>query len=541
MTDLFETAKRWAQNDPDEKTAHQLNLLITAAQTDQVALADLKSRFSGFLEFGTAGLRAEIGAGESRMNLAVVRRATAGLCAYLLENSKQSPPLLIVGNDARWMSAEFALAVCQVATAFGIKVKQLPSKVPTPLVAFTVKKLKAACGVMITASHNPPKDNGYKVYDHHGAGIIPPLDKIISTHIAAQKEISEVSPASSWEQIDTRNQYLERLKEFVPQILHRDLKIAYTPLHGVGLELFIQAMNNLHLDNIFVVAEQAQPDPTFKTVQFPNPEEPGATDLLLALAKAVDADLAIAHDPDADRCAVGVKSENTWKMLTGDELGILLAWWLMQKPKTKPTDVFSASLVSSSLVPKMATANGFIGETTLTGIKWAGHIKNLVFGYEEAIGYAVDPKYVSDKDGFSTAVLVIELLDWAKGEKSSLFSILDKIYQQYGLHLTQNISVRLANSNLAKAKVQKIIADPPKNINHEIVESVIDMNNPVTHLPPSSGVILQLRNARVIIRPSGTEPKLKCYLEVIGQFGDKPQVEKRLSDLTFAMQSLLKN
>jgi phosphomannomutase len=539
MTDLFEKAKRWAQNDPDEKTKLELNSLLIQAQNNKTALADLESRFSGFLEFGTAGLRAEIGAGESRMNLAVIRRATAGLCEYLRENSNHQSPVLIVGNDARWMSEEFATEVCRVAASFGVIVKQLPSKVPTPLVAYTVKKLKADCGVMITASHNPPKDNGYKVYDHFGAGIIPPVDEMISNHIAQQNENIKLDLSATWEQIDTRPQYLERLKEFVPKIEHRDLKIAYTPMHGVGLDLFMQSMQNLQMSEVFVVSEQAQPDPTFKTVLFPNPEEPGATDLLLALANKVDADLAIAHDPDADRCAVGVKYQNTWRMLKGDELGILLAWWLMQKPNGKASDVYCTSLVSSSLVPKMAQANGFIGKTTLTGMKWAGHIENLVFGYEEAIGYAVDPEAVSDKDGISTAILVIELLDWAKGENRSIFAILDEIYQQHGLHLTQQISVRLSNIELAKEKIQNLISNPPKTIGTEVVEAVIDMKNPVAQLPPSSGVILQITNARVIVRPSGTEPKIKCYLEVIGEFEDKSQVEGRLNDLALAMESIL--
>lgn len=538
MTDLFERAQRWAQNDPDEKTKAELISLLAQAKSDQTALKDLESRFTGFLEFGTAGLRAEVGAGESRMNLAVIRRATAGLCEYLLKHSNNQIPLLIVGNDARRMSAEFATEVCRVASSFGLRVKQLPSRVPTPLVAYSVKKLKADCGVMITASHNPPKDNGYKVYDHFGAGIIPPVDELISTYISQQNEVIKINSAT-WEQIDTRPQYLARLKELVSSIEHRDLRIAYTPLHGVGLDLFRQSMQNLQMSQVFVVSEQAQPDPTFKTVSFPNPEEPGATDLLLALASKVKADLAIAHDPDADRCAVGAVYENSWRMLKGDELGILLAWWLMQKPNLKPTDVFSASLVSSSLVVKMAKANGFIGETTLTGMKWAGHIENLVFGYEEAIGYLVDPKAVSDKDGFSTAVSVIELMDWAKGENKSLFSILDEIYQQYGLHLTEQISVRLPNVTLAKEKSQNLILNPPKYIGTEMVEAVIDMKNPQSNLPASTGVILQMANARVIIRPSGTEPKIKCYLEVIGEFKDKSQLSGRLANLALAMESIL--
>jgi phosphomannomutase len=540
MNELFEKAKQWALNDPDQNTQAELLSLINNAQSDEASAQELASRFAGFLEFGTAGLRAEIGAGESRMNRLVVRRASAGFCEYLLETSPTQPPVLVVCNDARFLSAEFAKDVCQVATTLGLKVFQLPTNNPTPLLAFSVKQLNASGGVMITASHNPPKDNGYKVYDEFGAGIVPPVDEIISGHILRQPITIETAADESWKQIDTREEYLARLKVVVPKIDNQNLKIAYTPLHGVGRDLFLKALSNLAIKQVFVVDEQADPDPTFKTVAFPNPEEPGATDLLIDLANKVDADLAIAHDPDADRCAIGVKDSNKWRMLKGDELGILLAWWLMQKPQTPKDGVFSASIVSSSLVPKMAEANGFKGEVTLTGMKWAGHIKNLVFGYEEAIGYSVDPNAVSDKDGISAAILTLELTDWAKQQNKSLISILDEIYLQYGLHLTTQVSVRLAHVDLAKEKVKKLISNPPTHLASEEITEVIDMNMGYQQLPPSNGVILKLPDAQIIVRPSGTEPKIKCYLEVIGALLDKTAVEKRLNELTSAMEGYLK-
>jgi len=540
MKDLYEKAKQWALNDPDQNTQAELNSLIQKAQSDQASYQELSSRFAGFLEFGTAGLRAEIGAGESRMNRLVVRRATAGFCQYLLETSPTQPPVLVVCNDARFLSAEFANEVCQVATTFGLKVLQLPTNNPTPLLAFSVKQLNAAGGVMITASHNPPKDNGYKVYDEFGAGIVPPTDETISRHILNQPITIDTATDKTWQQIDTRNEYLARLKVVVPRIENKDLKLVYTPLHGVGRDLFLEALSNLDMKQVFVVSEQADPDPTFKTVAFPNPEEPGATDLLIDLAQKVDADLAIAHDPDADRCAIGVKDHNKWRMLKGDELGILLAWWLMQKPQTSKDGVFSASIVSSSLVPKMAAANGFKGEVTLTGMKWAGHIKNLVFGYEEAIGYSVDPSAVSDKDGISTALLAIELADWAMRENKSLISILDEIYFQYGLHLTNQVSVRLDHVDIAKEKVKNLISNPPSHLASEAITQVIDMTEGYNQLPPSSGVILKLPDAQIIVRPSGTEPKIKCYLEVIGALTNKAAVEKRLNQLSAAMEGYLK-
>ena len=536
---LFDKANNWLLNDPDPKTQKELKELIASAQTEKAALNELESRFSGFLEFGTAGLRAELGAGESRMNRAVVRRATAGLCDYLLEKNSSPPPVLIVANDARFMSEEFANEVCAVASTKGLKVLQLPSKTPTPLLAFTVKHLAADAGVMITASHNPPRDNGYKVYDHFGAGIISPVDKEILFHINNQPAVISIDPKQNWQQIDTRVEYLAQLKKLVPKIEDTAMKIAYTPMHGVGRDLFMSAVKNLNLTNVFIVNEQSDPDPTFKTVEFPNPEEPGATDLLMALAQNVEAELAIAHDPDADRCAVGVKNKNDWQLLSGDELGILLAWWIMQKTNTEKNSVFSATIVSSGLVPKMAKQLGFSGQTTLTGMKWAGHIENLVFGYEEAIGYCVDPAAVRDKDGISAALIVIQLMDWAKRQNKSFFTILDEIYEEFGLHLTKQVSVRLREVNTAKEKLREIIADPPKQIADENVTAVYDMSNGFEGLAGASGIYLQLDQARVIIRPSGTEPKIKCYLEVSGDNKNRPTVEKRLTNLANAMQGYL--
>ncbi len=539
MKDLFEKANAWAENDHDPNTKEELLTLIESAKADEAALAELQNRFSGFLNFGTAGLRGEIGAGESRMNLSLVRQATAGLAQYLLAKTPGKTPLLIVGNDARFLSQEFAKEVALVATHFKIKVLQLPSNIPTPLLAFTVKKLNADCGVMITASHNPPKDNGYKVYDEFGAGIIPPVDKLISEEIAKQNKPLTINSNLTWDLIDTKKDYLARLKQVVPKIEHRDLKIAYTPMHGVGKDLFMQAADNLNLTNVFVVSEQAEPDPTFRTVAFPNPEEPGACDLLLNLAMKINADLAIANDPDADRCAIGINHQGTWHMLKGDEFGILLAWWLIQKKKLPEKSVFSSSIVSSSLVPKMARANGFTGTTTLTGMKWAGHIKDLAFGYEEAIGYCVDPEAVSDKDGISAGLLAIELMDWAKGENKSLIEVLDEIYANYGLHLTSQVSIRLENIELAKQKVSQLISNPPNSLNGEKVHQVKDMSQGFENLPPSDGIVFELTDARIIVRPSGTEPKIKCYLEVIGDLTAKSTQQLRLKELASAMGQLL--
>lgn len=540
MSDVIQIAKSWAEHDPDSNTKNQILQLI-----NENNLVELNKIFSGELEFGTAGLRAEIGPGQSRMNRAVVIRATYGLCQYLIKKYPNKKPKLIVGNDARHMSDEFALDVCQVAASLGLEVFKLPSKLPTPVLAFGVRHLKADAGVMITASHNPPLDNGYKVYDEFGAGIIPPMDKEIASLIKLAPYANEIKKSDNYKQIDLVDEYVERISKVISNKFG-DLKVAYTPMHGVGQETFDKCMNKVGFSKSIDVAEQTNPDPNFPTVSFPNPEEKGAMDLLLNLAKTKNVDIAIANDPDADRCALAVKDKGNWKVLNGDEIGFLITWWIIKKAKLenrKLTGKIAASIVSSSLVPKMAKNNLLTGTTTLTGVKWMGHIENLIFGYEEAIGYCVDPEFVRDKDGVATALLLVELFSYLKSQNLEALDILNEIYEDYGVHLTKQVSFRFDSVEKAKEITLKLTSDAPKEIDEFVIEKVEDMNKGIENLPPSSGVRLTFNNGRMIIRPSGTEPKLKCYMEVFTSAGDAAinleKANQRINKLAEKMHELL--
>ena len=510
MSDLLiSLAKNWAEHDPDTKTKQQVLDLIKDNDIDK-----LTSLFSGDLEFGTAGLRSEIGPGQSRMNRAVVIRATYGLCQYLLNKYPNKKPKLIVGNDARHLSDQFAQDVCGVAVSLGLEVFRLPSNLPTPVLAFGVRHIGADAGVMITASHNPPQDNGYKVYDHLGAGIIPPMDKEIAQLIKSAPMADEIILGAGWNEIDITTQYQQRAAQLVNNN-YGQIKVAFTPMHGVGQETFDACIKEAGFNPSINVAEQTKPDPDFPTVSFPNPEEPGAMDLLLALAQTIDADVAIANDPDADRCAVAVPEKGNWKVLSGDELGFLLAWWMIEKSKLTNVPLrgqMVASIVSSSLVPKMAQAHGLKGASTLTGVKWMGHLDELIFGYEEAIGYCTDPDFVRDKDGITAALRVVEMISYLKQNNNSVTGILNEIYQEFGVHLTKQLSFRFASVSEAIKITQKLISDSPTKIGEFNVEKVENMNDGIDGLPPTSGIRLTTKNGRIIVRPSGTEPKLKCYL-----------------------------
>ncbi|MFM7138825.1 MAG: phospho-sugar mutase [Actinomycetes bacterium] len=540
MSDVIYLAKSWAEHDPDANTK---NIILKLIEDNN--LVELNKIFSGDLEFGTAGLRAEIGPGQSRMNRAVVIRATYGLCQYLIKKYPNKKPKLIVGNDARHMSDEFAVDVCQVAASLGLEVYKLPTKIPTPVLAFGVRHIKADAGVMITASHNPPLDNGYKVYDEFGAGIIPPMDKEIASLIKLAPFADEIKKSNNYNQIDLVEEYVERISQVISN-KYGDLKVAYTPMHGVGQETFDRCMKKVGFSKSFDVLEQTKPNPDFPTVSFPNPEEKGAMDLLLALAKSKNADIAIANDPDADRCALAVKDKGNWKVLTGDEIGYLITWWILKKAELenkKLSGKIAASIVSSSLVPKMAKNNLLTGTTTLTGVKWMGHIENLIFGYEEAIGYCVYPEFVRDKDGVATALLLVELFSYLKSQNLEATDILNEIYEDYGVHVTKQVSFRFDSVEKAKDITIKLTTNAPKEIDEFVIEKVEDMNNGIDNLPASSGVRLTFNNGRMIIRPSGTEPKLKCYLEVFSSAGDVDinleKANQRINKLAEKMQELL--
>ncbi|WP_377321319.1 phospho-sugar mutase [Pimelobacter simplex] len=517
---LVTRAYAWRDEDPDEETRVELSGLISSVEDglDEEARAELADRFRGTLEFGTAGLRGALGAGPNRMNRVVVIRAAAGLASYLLAEGTAPGSPVVIGYDARHNSDVFARDTAEVMAGAGLVPLLLPRPLPTPLLAFAIRELGCAAGVMVTASHNPPQDNGYKVYLGDGSQIVPPADTGIAAAIAAVGPLASVPrPAlstTSGRVLDDSivDAYLDTVAS-VAADGPRDLAVVYTPLHGVGGSVLPLVLETAGFAAPAVVTEQEQPDPDFPTVAFPNPEEPGAIDRAVALAEKVGADLVVANDPDADRCAAAVPGADGWRMLRGDEVGALLADHLL---RTGRTGVYATSIVSSSLLGTMAAAHGQPHAETLTGFKWIGRLPDLAFGYEEALGYCVDPEHVADKDGVSAALLLCEVAAQAKADGRSLLDLLDDIAITYGLHATDQLSVRVTDLAEIGAAMGRLRDAPPTTLGGSAVTGADDLTAGSAELPPTDG--LRYRTAdgsRVVVRPSGTEPKLKCYLEVV--------------------------
>jgi phosphomannomutase len=516
VTELTERARRWAAEDPDGQTRAELKALLVQAEADPTgpAATDLAERFSGTLEFGTAGLRGALGAGPMRMNRVVVARAAAGLAAYL-EQAGLSGGSVVVGYDARHNSDVFARDTAEVMTGAGFRALVLPRPLPTPLLAFAIRHLGCVAGVMVTASHNPPQDNGYKVYLGDGSQIVPPADVEIAAAIEAVGPLAEVPRGDAGEVLGEEivDAYLDAVASLPDPGSPRDVTVVYTPLHGVGGTSFVDVLGRAGFPAPHLVTAQHQPDPEFPTVAFPNPEEPGAMDLAMALADEVDADIVVANDPDADRCAVAVPGSHGWRTLRGDEVGALLGDFLLRSG-TKGT--YAASIVSSSLLGRMAAAHGQPYAETLTGFKWIARVEGLAFGYEEALGYCVAPHQVRDKDGLSAAMLVVELAARLKAEGAALVDRLDEIAATYGVHATDQLSVRVTDLAVIAAAMQRLRTGPPVSLGGLPVEHVDDLSEGSEALPPTDGLRFRLAGgARVVVRPSGTEPKLKCYLEVV--------------------------
>lgn len=518
-SDLLEAARAWLAEDPDPETRAELAALIDAAASEDEAAADLADRFGATLQFGTAGLRGALGAGPNRMNRVVVLRAAAGLAAYLRQTEASGP--VVIGYDARTNSDVFARDTAEVMTGAGFEALLLPRPLPTPVLAFALGDLGATAGVMVTASHNPPQDNGYKVYLGDGSQIVPPADAEIAAQIAAVGALADLPRGGAGTVLgdDVVGRYLARVTSLVDSCGPRQVTVVHTALHGVGSDLALRAVRLAGFPEPISVAEQADPDPAFPTVAFPNPEEPGAMDLALAQAAASGADLVVANDPDADRCAVAVPDPSTgsgtaaWRMLTGDEVGALLADHLL---RTGVRGTYACSIVSSSLLGKLAAAHEQPFVETLTGFKWIGRVEGLAFGYEEALGYCVDPSVVKDKDGISAAIRVVELAALLKAQGRSLLDRLDEIALTHGLHATDQLSVRVTDlADIARA-MERLRTAPPTALGGAAVESAEDLSAGTATLPPTDGLRYRLAGgARVVVRPSGTEPKLKCYLEVV--------------------------
>jgi phosphomannomutase len=570
---LAARVRAWIEEDPQPATRAELTALLGAGD-----VAALEERFAEPLAFGTAGLRGELGAGPARMNRLVVRRTSAGVARWLLARGGEAARAgLVVGCDARHGSFEFADDVVEVVAAMGVAVHVLPRALPTPLTAFAVLHLGAAAGVMVTASHNPATDNGYKVYAADGAQVVPPDDALIAAAAAAAPPPVPGSPPGGpglVREVGSEpllHAYAETVLAVLEPRSSRRLTTVYTPVHGVGGAVLPWLMQRAGFAAPQPVAAQAEPDPDFPTAAFPNPEEPGVLDLALAEASRRGADLVIANDPDADRLAVAVPVAagdgagqlagtkdparggsagrdaagpstvgGGWRVLSGDEVGALLGDHLIRRRAARvgrdgAVPVVATSIVSSSLLAKIAAAAGVTFAETLTGFKWIARAADkvpggrLLFGYEEALGYAVCPA-VRDKDGLSAALLVAELCAATRAAGRSLAELLDDLHERFGVHLTSQWSLRLSGPDAHErlvAVVERWRHRPPERLGGLEVREVVDLERPRPDLPPTTGVLLRLvaadggdgvrapMSARVVVRPSGTEPKLKAYLEVV--------------------------
>jgi phosphomannomutase len=449
------------------------------------------------------------------MNRVVVIRAAAGLAAYLRANGAGPDDSVVIGFDARHNSDVFAADTAAVMIGAGLRALVLPRPLPTPILAYAIRRLGCVAGVMVTASHNPPEDNGYKVYLGDGSQIVPPADEEISACIDAVGALSGVPLGEGWTTLgdDVVESYLDDTAAIATPGGPRDIRIVYTPLHGVGGESVGLVLERAGFPPPHLTDAQARPDPDFPTVAFPNPEEPGAMDLAMALAAEVDADLVVANDPDADRCAVAVPDAHGWRMLRGDEVGALLADCRLRKGVE---GVYAASIVSSSLLGRLAASYGQGYAETLTGFKWISRVEGLAFGYEEALGYCVAPDLVRDKDGVSALLCMVELAAELKAEGRGLVDRLDDLAREHGLHATDQLSVRVTDLARIKDAMARLRTTPPATLGGLVVEQVDDLAAGTADLPPTDGLRYRLaEGARVIVRPSGTEPKLKAYLEVV--------------------------
>ncbi|ACZ30036.1 phosphoglucomutase/phosphomannomutase alpha/beta/alpha domain I [Xylanimonas cellulosilytica DSM 15894] len=552
LQSLLDAATAWAHDDVDDVDKAELHALVERARATAPgavqARAELQDRFAARLQFGTAGLRGAMAAGPNRMNRSVVIGAAAGLGAYLGSAlgaaSGATPPRVVVGFDARHRSADFARDTAAVLTAQGAEVLVLPSPLPTPVLSFAVRHLSADAGVMVTASHNPAADNGYKVYlggrvvtdAGQGAQIVPPYDVLIAEQIAAVGPAAAVPRAESgWTTLDASivDDYVAATLALADET-PRTLRIVTTSLHGVGGQVLARVLAEAGFTHVVPVEEQRRPDPDFPTVVFPNPEEKGAIDMAVAVAQDAHADIVIANDPDADRCAVAVHDRRQgtyqgaetatsqgWRMLHGDEVGALLGDDIASRlagtfDGAQDRPVLANSVVSSRLLAAIAHRHGLAHATTLTGFKWIARTPALAFGYEEALGYCVDPDQVRDKDGISAALLVAQLANRLKAAGRTLPDRLDDLAREHGLYLTDQLSVRFEDLAGIPAAMARLRAEPPTTLAGSGVVDVLDLADGVDGLPPTDGVrLLTQDGTRVIVRPSGTEPKVKCYLEVV--------------------------
>ncbi|MEN9622467.1 MAG: hypothetical protein RLZZ307_199 [Actinomycetota bacterium] len=526
----------WIGDDPDPKTAAELQALFDAE--DETTLG---KHFNGFLQFGTAGLRGPIGPGPSCMNRAVVGRTAAGIASYM---KKRGMTKVVIGRDARYGSEDYTFETAEIMSGAGMEVFILPRPLPTPVLAFATAHLGCDIGIMVTASHNPPQDNGYKVYvgpvadgiNYASSQIINPTDGFIASDIDAVTSLKSLARGKKWTVLgeEVISEYVLRTSALAPR--PGDLKIVYTAMHGVGTETIQRVFNHAGFATLILVDEQCTPDPDFPTVAFPNPEEPGAIDLALKKARDFGADLVIANDPDADRCAAAINDPQVgWRMLRGDELGIVFGEWIA---RSNPSGSFANSIVSSSALRKISGHYGVDFQEVLTGFKWIAKIENLAFGYEEAIGYAVDSDNVNDKDGISAAIFLAQIATDLKRDGLTISDLLNQVWERHGFHGTEQISIRVTDMSAITRLLAELRSNPPREIAGRVVESIDDLVAPTDGLPPTDGLRIWLAGGiRIIVRPSGTEAKMKCYIEVVTATSDESQ--KLLDEIRSPLKELL--
>ncbi len=569
----------WIADDPDDGDRAELRALLECALTDAGAAAELRDRFAGRLRFGTAGLRGAVAAGPNRMNRAVVRAATAAVAGWLAGSGpgpRGPRASVVVGCDARHRSADFADEAARVLAGADVTVHVLPLPCPTPLLAFAVRHLAAAAGVMITASHNPAADNGYKLYLSDGAQVIPPMDAEVEQRIADLGPLTLIPVADAGSPLIIRHgdevaqAYLDAVIAIAAPGgpgFRPGLNVVYTPMHGVAGNLMLRAIGQAGFARPHVVSAQAEPDPDFPTVAFPNPEEPGALDLALADARSLGAELVVASDPDGDRLAVAVpEPADGWRVLTGDQVGALLGASLLERTATAgaaETRLVASTIVSSTLLAKVAAAAGARYAETLTGFKWIARAADgvpgarFIFGYEEALGYEVGD-VVRDKDGIGAALAMLWLATSAKAAGRSVLEVYDELEMAHGVHLTSQLTLRTAEPARIMSRLR---AHPPAEFGGQQVSSVVDLADgdgaagpPGTASPSGAAsppvpradvVIFELPGARVVLRPSGTEPKIKCYIEIVEPLTGRPLAEaraaaaRRLAPLRSALEAVL--
>jgi len=544
-SDLIARANAWLVQDPDPETAAELRLIIERADAgDEGAIADLCNRFDTRLTFGTAGLRGELGAGPNRMNRVLVSQAAHGFAQFLLE--RETKPSVVIGYDGRVNSDVFARDSAEIFAGLGLRVVLFDRAIPTPVVATALRELGLSAGVVVTASHNPPRDNGYKVYlggQDAGSQIVSPDDTAIEALILRSANLNTADFPRSTDYETAPESLIDTFVKKTAAISTRPatpIRFVYTALHGVGWEVANRCYLAAGLGEAIVVSEQIDPDGAFPTVAFPNPEEPGALDLAYATADRAGVELIIANDPDADRLAVAIRDSGTWRRLTGNEVGSLLGWRAAERHKGSGTPAaLAASIVSSPALGAVAADYGIDFSYTLTGFKFVNRVPNLIFGFEEALGYLVDPDKVRDKDGISAAVDFLSMAGELQERGLTVADHLVEFADRFGAFASTQISIRVANLSDIPAITSKFRESPPAALGGRAVTAVHDFANGFENFPPTDLVRLTIEGgSRVIVRPSGTEPKLKIYIDAaITEGSDR---SARVADVVTALETDLR-